>query len=209
MFFSRMSSLLLVVLVAMGMSACSGTSAPVENTPSTVTGDLNTTVFDSNDTLTGDLNITDVDDNEAGFVAETFVGKYGILTIEENGNWKFERTAELGVGEENATEVFTVKTLGEDEVPLEITIKNNPASFEELETKDGLPGEKYLEGTITDPEGIKTITIVYTDKNGNYIDTSTYNDGNIDSENSYSVGTTYEITVADKKEISSFQKGIL
>ena len=39
---------------------------------------------------TGVLSISDVDNNESGFIADTIEGTYGTITIDENGNWRYE-----------------------------------------------------------------------------------------------------------------------
>ena len=98
---------------------------------------------DSAGTLTtsGTLTISDTDTGEAAFSAETITGSYGLLTIDESGNWSYSadntQTAiqALGTGD-TLTDSFTVTSLDGTPQNIEITINgtNDVAFISGLET---------------------------------------------------------------------------
>lgn len=79
-------------------------------------------------TASGKLDITDVDTGEASFTAANFVGDYGTLAIDSDGNWSYSAdnsqapVQQLGEGD-SLTETFTVDSV--DGTTKDITITLN------------------------------------------------------------------------------------
>ena len=106
---------------------------------------------DSAGTLTtsGTLTISDTDTGEAAFSAETITGSYGLLTIDESGNWSYSadntQTAiqALGTGD-TLTDSFTVTSLDGTPQNIEITINGTNDAHSSAALKPG-PSLKTLQ----------------------------------------------------------------
>ena len=66
-----------------------------ENDVATISGDNAGAMNEGDAGDSGTLNVADVDDGEAVFVTDSVSGSYGDFTIDANGNWSYNRTADL------------------------------------------------------------------------------------------------------------------
>jgi VCBS repeat-containing protein len=166
---------------------------------------------------TGTVDVTDPDTNEEKMKAETYAGTYGSLVMDPAGEWTYTldntnaTVQALDNGDtltdsvtvesvDGTTQVVTITVNGENEV-----IADNPTDFSQLGTFDGPRGTKGLEGTISDPDGIASVTIEYS----NGAPDSIYADGNINGEGTHPSGTTYTITVTDDNGVVKTKTGTL
>lgn len=89
----------------------------------------------------------------------------------------------------------------EDPYPNEV---GTPSNFSGLGTFDGPHGSKGLNGTITDPDGVASVRIEYSDGSPDSI----YTDGVL-NEGTHLSGTTYTITVVDGNGVTKTTTGTL
>ncbi|WP_283132166.1 VCBS domain-containing protein [Enterovibrio norvegicus] len=108
------------------------------NDPAEIAGDITGTVIESDGTMstTGSLTSTDVDGTDGAFTAQTIEGRWGELTIAEDGSWTYSTTDEKGAIDrlsegDHLTDTITVRA--EDGTMQSITITidgtNDAATF--------------------------------------------------------------------------------
>ncbi|MGF1704288.1 VCBS domain-containing protein, partial [Enterovibrio baiacu] len=108
------------------------------NDPAEIAGDITGTVIESDGTMstTGSLTSTDVDGTDGAFTAQTIEGRWGELTIAEDGSWTYSTTDEKGAIDrlsegDHLTDTITVRA--EDGTMQSITITidgtNDVATF--------------------------------------------------------------------------------
>ncbi|WP_153301682.1 tandem-95 repeat protein, partial [Endozoicomonas arenosclerae] len=89
----------------------------------TVTEDASSTL-----TTTGKLDINDIDVGESAFTAANFIGDYGTLSIDADGNWSYSADnnqspiQQMGIGDD-LTETFTVQSLDGTTQDITITLQ--------------------------------------------------------------------------------------